>query len=114
MATKKSTGNHQTADTVAAQFCVTVRDYPDRVALRWKDGDDFRQLTWAEYSQSAGRAAQALSDLGLEKGQRVVLMMRNRPEFHIADMATVLLGATPVSIYNSSSPEQIEYLATHC
>ncbi len=114
MATKKSTGNHQTADTVAAQFCVTVRDYPDRVALRWKDGDDFRELTWAEYSQSAGRAAQALSDLGLEKGQRVVLMMRNRPEFHIADMATVLLGATPVSIYNSSSPEQIEYLATHC
>lgn len=114
MATKILPSNHQTADTVAAQFCVTVRDYPDRVALRWKDGDDFRQLTWAEYSQSAGRAAQALSDLGLEKGQRVVLMMRNRPEFHIADMATVLLGATPVSIYNSSSPEQIEYLATHC
>ncbi|MSY45768.1 MAG: AMP-binding protein, partial [Actinobacteria bacterium] len=85
MATKILPSNHQTADTVAAQFCVTVRDYPDRVALRWKDGDDFRQLTWAEYSQSAGRAAQALSDLGLEKGQRVVLMMRNRPEFHIAD-----------------------------
>ncbi|MSV40415.1 MAG: hypothetical protein F2907_02140, partial [Actinobacteria bacterium] len=55
MATKILPSNHQTADTVAAQFCVTVRDYPDRVALRWKDGDDFRQLTWAEYSQSAGR-----------------------------------------------------------
>ena len=40
-------------------------------------------------------------------------MLRNRPEFHVADTATVLLGATPVSIYNSSAPEQIEYLVGH-
>jgi long-chain acyl-CoA synthetase len=40
--------------------------------------------------------------------------MRNRPEFNIADMATILLGATPVSIYNSSAPEQVQYLASHC
>ena len=40
-------------------------------------------------------------------------MLRNRPEFHVADMATVLLGATPVSIYNSSAPEQVQYLVGH-
>jgi len=40
--------------------------------------------------------------------------MRNRPEFHIADVAALLLGATPVSIYNSSAPEQVQYLAHHC
>src|SRR6185436_17692450 len=48
------------------------------------------------------------------KGERVVLMMRNRIEFHVADVAVMLLGATRVSIYNSSAPEQIEYLAQHC
>jgi long-chain acyl-CoA synthetase len=43
----------------------------------------------------------------------VLLMMRNIAEFHVADLAVVLAGATPVSIYNSSSPEQVAYLAGH-
>ena len=41
-------------------------------------------------------------------------MMRNRPEFHIADIAVLLLGATPISIYNSSAPDQVQYLVGHC
>ena len=41
-------------------------------------------------------------------------MMRNIPEFHWLDLAVMLLGATPVSIYNSSSPDQVAYLAGHC
>jgi long-chain acyl-CoA synthetase len=35
-------------------------------------------------------------------------------EFHVADTGALLAGATPISIYNSSSPEQISYLASHC
>ena len=40
--------------------------------------------------------------------------MSNRPEFHVADLAVLALGATPVSIYNSSSAHQVRYLAGHC
>ena len=40
-------------------------------------------------------------------------MMRNIPEFHWLDMAVLLCGA-PVSIYNSSSADQVEYLVNHC
>ena len=40
-------------------------------------------------------------------------MMRNRPEFHVVDLATTFLRATPVSIYNSSSPEELQYLVGH-
>ena len=39
--------------------------------------------------------------------------MRNRPEFHSYDLAAQFLRATPVSIYNSSSPEEVQYLAGH-
>jgi long-chain acyl-CoA synthetase len=42
------------------------------------------------------------------------LMMRNIPEFHVIDTAAYFLGAAPVSIYNSSSESQIEYLVNHC
>ena len=37
-------------------------------------------------------------------------MLANRPEFHIADLAVMTLGATPFSIYLTSAPEQIAYV----
>jgi long-chain acyl-CoA synthetase len=100
--------------TVTTRFRDTVRAHGDRVALRWKHDDGWGELTWAEYADQACRLATALAQLGVVQGERVVLMMRNRPEFHIADVSVMLLGATPVSIYNSSAPEQVEYLARHC
>jgi long-chain acyl-CoA synthetase len=100
--------------TVTTRFRDTVRRTPDAVALRWKDGDAWAEMTWAEYADRACRLAASLSKLGVVQGERVVLMMRNRPEFHVADIATLLVGATPVSIYNSSAPEQVQYLAQHC
>jgi len=107
------TNNRNPGATVAAQFCTTVNSYPDRIALRWKTGESYSEMTWSQYGEQAGRMAHALADLGVVRGSRVLLMTRNRPEFHIADVATTLLGATSVSIYNSSSPTQIEYLASH-
>lgn len=100
--------------TVATAFRDMVRRRPDAVALREKHGEAWRTVTWAEYSEQACRLAAALAALGIARGDRVVLMMRNRPEFHVADVAVVLLGATPISIYNSSSAEQVRYLVNHC
>src|SRR5687768_17169627 len=102
--------------TVPSLFVEQVSARPDAIALRWRPaGSDTATaaLTWAEYAERATRVAAGLAGLGVRPGQRVVLMMRNRPEFHYADMGVLLAGATPMSIYNSSSPEQIEYLAGH-
>ena len=86
--------------TVASLFRDTVRAAPDRVALRSKAGEGWAELTYSEYAEQSCRLAAALGALGVTRGDRVVLMMRNRPEFHLADIAVVLLGATPISIYN--------------
>jgi len=99
--------------TVPNRFRETVRRMPDAVALRWKDGDAWGELTFAEYADRACRVATGLAGLGIGRGDRVVLMMANRPEFHVADMAVLLLGGTPISIYNSSAPEQVLYMASH-
>ena len=37
-------------------------------------------------------------------------MMGNRPEFHVCDLAAMMVGAAPFSIYNTYTPEQIAYL----
>jgi long-chain acyl-CoA synthetase len=100
-------------DTIPARFLRTVQERADEVALRRKVGDDHELLTFGGYASRATRLAAGLRELGVGHGDRVVMLIGNRPEFHVADMAALLLGATPISIYNSSSPDQIRYLAGH-
>ena len=99
--------------TVARAFVETVRTHPDEVALRWKDGEGWGEWTFAQYGDLVARAATGMRERGVSRGDRVVLMMRNTPEFHVLDVAALMLGATPVSIYNSSAPDQVEYLVNH-
>lgn len=69
--------------------------------------------TFDQYAELVGRAAAGLQACGVTVGERVLLMMRNRPDFHWFDTAAQFVRATPVSIYNSSSPEEVQYLAHH-
>ena len=100
--------------TVPMRFLRTVAAHPDEVALRAKDGDDWVEVTYRDYAARVAVVTTALEGLGVGPGDRVVLMMRNIIDFHIVDLALLFRGATPISIYNSSSPEQIAYLAGHC
>ncbi len=101
--------------TVPTAFVATARTYADQVALRWRNEDEtWGEWTFAEYADRVARAAAGLAERGVGKGTRVVLMMRNIPEFHVLDLAVYFCGGTAVSIYNSSSPDQIAYLAGHC
>jgi len=100
--------------TVTSWFADTVARHADAVALREDDGTNpARSWTWEHYAGDACRVAAGLRALGVGRGDRVALMMRNRPEFHLADMGAMLLAATPFSVYNSSPPEQLEYLLSH-
>lgn len=112
--TNEDLANQVRGQTVPTRFVETVRSKPNAVALRWKDGDAWREWTWSDYAARSASLAASLQALGVSRGDRVVLMMRNRPEFHVADVAVLLLGATPISIYNSSAPEQVQYLVGHC
>jgi long-chain acyl-CoA synthetase len=103
-------------------MCADLRNVPDgllRHATEHGDGVAFRTLegetwTWRDYLDRAASFAGGLRSLGVRRGDRVVLMLRNRLEFHVADVGALLAGATPISVYNSSSPEQVAYLAGHC
>ncbi len=99
--------------TIASRWLETVAAHPDNVALRAKDGDRWVEWTYSDVADRVARAAAGLRTLGVEPGDRVVLMMRNIPEFHVVDLATMFCGATAVSIYNSSPPEQVAYLVGH-
>ena len=95
------------ASTVAEAFQATAKAHPDRCALRTK-GDEF-SITWREYAEKVRATAAGLAGLGLERGSTMALMLTNRPEFHWFDAAALHLGATPFSLYNTYTAEQIQY-----
>jgi long-subunit acyl-CoA synthetase (AMP-forming) len=97
--------------TLVHAFQETAAVEPGAVALR-TPGDGV-VITWAEYAAEVERLAGALWALGVRAGDTVALMLTNRPEFHLIDTAALHLGAIPFSIYNTSSPEQIDYLLGH-
>jgi long-subunit acyl-CoA synthetase (AMP-forming) len=97
-------------ETIAQAFEHTVRRVPDRVAVRTKG--DGEVLTWAQLRDRADALAAGLARLGIGKGDSVALMLGNRPEFHVADIAVTTLRATPFSIYQTYSPEQIQYVVS--
>lgn len=97
--------------TVLTMFLKNLAKNADIVALRWKNDDDtWAEMTYREMADRVARVASGLRDHGVGPGDRIMLMIRNVHEFHIIDLAALFLGATPVSIYNSSSADQIEYL----
>jgi long-chain acyl-CoA synthetase len=113
IATKDELDRKVEGQTIASRWLETVAAHPDNVALRAKDGDRWVEWTYADMADRVARAAAGLRTLGVGPGDRVVLMMRNIPEFHVVDLAAMFCGATAISIYNSSPPEQVAYLSGH-
>jgi long-chain acyl-CoA synthetase len=97
------------------RFLANLERNADVEVLRWKDASGaWQSSTMTDIAAQTARLVTGLRGLGVGAGDTVVLMLTNRPEFHAIDLAVLFLGATPVSIYNSSAPEQIEYLVNDC
>jgi long-subunit acyl-CoA synthetase (AMP-forming) len=92
-------------DTLCGALQVTVRAGGSRPALRTYGADDV--VTWDEYGRRVEGVAGGLHALGVSNGDTVALLMRNRPEFNIADAAVLHVGAVPFSIYATEPIEQM-------
>jgi long-subunit acyl-CoA synthetase (AMP-forming) len=89
-------------------FRRTAARAPDREAVRTLEGEV--SLTWGKLQERVDALAGGLEALGLGRGDTIALMLNNRPEFQLADLSAMMLGAVPFSIYPTASPEQIEYV----
>ena len=96
------------AATIAEAFRITARRRADEVAVRTKD--DAVRLTWAELRDRVDAVAGGLSRLGVRRGDSIALMLSNRPEFSVCDLAAMMCGAASFSIYQTYTPDQIAYV----
>ncbi|MBL8059516.1 MAG: long-chain fatty acid--CoA ligase [Chthonomonas sp.] len=71
-----------------------------------------REVSFNELWETACRYATVLRELGLKKGDRMVIFGENSFEWALADWAAQTLGVCPVPIYPSLPPDQAQYIAT--
>jgi long-subunit acyl-CoA synthetase (AMP-forming) len=98
------------AATIAQAFRLTAATRPDAVAIRTK-GDEF-SLTWGQLRERVDALAAGLAGLGLKPGDTLAILLGNRPEFNLVDLAAMMVGATPFSIYQTYAPNQIEFVVS--
>jgi long-chain acyl-CoA synthetase len=87
-----------------------VRDEPDIVAIRFKRGGVFRELTWSAYRNEIRTVAAGLIQSGLKPGARIAIMGDVCIEYLLTDLAATFIGAIPCGVYPTSSPEEVAYV----
>jgi long-subunit acyl-CoA synthetase (AMP-forming) len=99
--------------SILETFDATARAHAEKPAMARKRSGAWETIPWREYRASVRQAARALVATGVEPGQGVVILSFNRPEWFVANLATIAVGARPAGIYTNSTPEQCRYITEH-
>ena len=83
---------------------------PEGVFLRWKEGGAWREATFRETLGRVRTASEALAALGARPGERVALMMENRPEWIVAYLGIVCAGMTAVPVDPKLRPGEVSHV----
>jgi long-chain acyl-CoA synthetase len=115
---------HPKESVVAAQLFDDFDDFPNLVTMflkrakyrgdapfLWaKSGDEWHSISWAETARRVAGFAKALRKLGLEKGDRVMLVSENRPEWCIADLGIMAAGCVTVPTYITNTERDHQHI----
>ena len=78
---------------------------------QWARTDDaYHPLSYGQLAARIRRVATGLLAAGVGRGERVVLLMENRPEWAVADYAAMAIGAVTVPLYCSYRPQDMRYV----
>ena len=91
-------------------FFILVERNSDRLMLT-REGDTWRPISALQLRSWVYATARQLQSWGIKKGDRVIILSENRPEWAVADFATLLLGAVDVPIYATQTSEQCLFVA---
>ena len=92
-----------------------VEKYPNQQeALAGKKNGQWVKYSSTSYKEHADTLSYALIELGIEKGDKVAMILTNRPEWNMLDMAISQVGAITVPVYPTISEEDYRYILHDC
>ena len=98
------------ADTLARMFWDRVEQSGDRPAQQFKQGGDWKTITWREVGDVVREVALGLIAVGRDKGEAVALLSTTRAEWVQADFAIFSAGCVTVPVYPTYPPDLIAYV----
>jgi long-chain acyl-CoA synthetase len=99
--------------TIAAQVPAACDKHAGKVALKYKSGDEWKDVSYEELGATVSEVSRGLLDLGIQRGDRVAILSHTRPEWTYANFGILTAGAASVSIYQTNSPEECHYVLHH-
>src|ERR671910_2544559 len=105
----KGTGSKTIADLLP----LAVKKHGDKAAQRYKVGDEWVDSSYAELGEAVKEVALGLIDLGVAPGDKVSILAHTRPEWTHACFGVLSAGGALVTIYQTNSPEECQYVLAH-
>jgi len=99
--------------TIADLLPLAAKKYADTPALRHKVGDDWVDVAYSELGEAVKEVALGLIDLGIQPGDKVAILAHTRPEWTYACFGVLSAGGTLVTIYQTNSAEECQYVLHH-
>ncbi len=100
-------------DTFPKLLDELARTRPGQPAYREKEYGIWQTHSWRHVAEQVGRLAAGLGDLGLARGDKVIVVGDNRPRLYWAMSAVQSLGGVPVPVYQDSVAEELAYVVDH-
>src|SRR3954451_10406654 len=98
---------------MADMALLAASKHAGRTAIKYKQGDDWTDVSFDAFGDAVRETALGLMALGLQKGDRVAILANTRPEWAYACFAILSAGGVSVSIYQTNSPSEVQYVAHH-
>ena len=98
------------SSTLPGLLIENARKFGSKTALREKEWGIWQTYSWQDYLQITAEFAAGLKDLGLGKGDVIVLIGDNRPEWLWAELAIQSLGGIALGVYQDVQANEIEYI----
>ena len=96
--------------TILELLVAINRRYSEKIALRIKDGDEFRAISYIELGRRTSDTAYHLKGLGIERGDRVAILSESRPEWSIVLFGIISAAAITVPMDIKLSDAEIEFI----
>jgi long-chain acyl-CoA synthetase len=108
-----SEGEENPKTSSVPALCLTAAlKHAKQDALNHKIGNDWVNISAETFVERVRNVALGLASLGIKPGDRIALLSENRPEWSIADLAILSLGAINVPIYTTQAVDQIRFILT--
>ena len=105
--------NFDNYQNIVSMFFEKSKEMKTKPYLWKKNNNIFESLSWEDVELSVKSIARSLIDLGILKGDRVVILSENRPEWQIADLAIMSIGAITVPVYTTSTTADYSHVINH-